>query len=47
MKSGFLDRLHSDDRPVLVFDGAMGKNLEAISYYRNTPLKQTKYDEKR
>ncbi|MBE9029794.1 methionine synthase [filamentous cyanobacterium LEGE 11480] len=29
MKSLFLDRLHSNDRPVLVFDGAMGTNLQA------------------
>ncbi|WP_373480864.1 methionine synthase [Geminocystis sp.] len=28
MKSRFLERLHSDDRPVLVFDGAMGTNLQ-------------------
>ncbi|MFM1841941.1 MAG: 5-methyltetrahydrofolate--homocysteine methyltransferase, partial [Cyanobacteriota bacterium] len=28
MKSAFLDRLHSPDRPVLVFDGAMGTNLQ-------------------
>jgi 5-methyltetrahydrofolate--homocysteine methyltransferase len=29
MKSLFLERLHSSDRPVLVFDGAMGTNLQA------------------
>ncbi len=28
MKSAFLDRLHSPKRPVLVFDGAMGTNLQ-------------------
>ncbi len=28
MKSLFLQRLHSGDRPVLVFDGAMGTNLQ-------------------
>ncbi|AGF52730.1 5-methyltetrahydrofolate--homocysteine methyltransferase [Synechocystis sp. PCC 6803] len=28
MKSAFLDRIHSPDRPVLVFDGAMGTNLQ-------------------
>lgn len=28
MPSLFLDRLHSSDRPVLVFDGAMGTNLQ-------------------
>ena len=28
MKSSFLERLHSPDRPVLVFDGAMGTNLQ-------------------
>ncbi|MFM7573065.1 MAG: homocysteine S-methyltransferase family protein, partial [Snowella sp.] len=28
MKSAFLDRLHSPERPVLVFDGAMGTNLQ-------------------
>jgi 5-methyltetrahydrofolate--homocysteine methyltransferase len=28
MKSRFLERLHSNDRPVLVFDGAMGTNLQ-------------------
>ena len=28
MKSAFLDRLHSPNRPVLVFDGAMGTNLQ-------------------
>ncbi|MBL1209119.1 methionine synthase [Geminocystis sp. GBBB08] len=28
MKSRFLDRLHREDRPVLVFDGAMGTNLQ-------------------
>jgi 5-methyltetrahydrofolate--homocysteine methyltransferase len=28
MKSLFLERLHSPDRPVLVFDGAMGTNLQ-------------------
>ena len=28
MKSTFLDRLHSPERPVLVFDGAMGTNLQ-------------------
>ncbi len=28
MKSAFLDRLHSPDRPVIVFDGAMGTNLQ-------------------
>ncbi|RMD71293.1 MAG: hypothetical protein D6822_03055, partial [Cyanobacteria bacterium J149] len=28
MKSRFLQRLHSSDRPVLVFDGAMGTNLQ-------------------
>jgi 5-methyltetrahydrofolate--homocysteine methyltransferase len=28
MNSIFLDRLHSPDRPVLVFDGAMGTNLQ-------------------
>ncbi|PHV61594.1 methionine synthase [Cyanobacterium aponinum] len=28
MKSRFLERLHSSDRPVLVFDGAMGTNLQ-------------------
>ncbi len=27
-KSLFLDRLHSEDRPVIVFDGAMGTNLQ-------------------
>lgn len=29
MKSPFLERLHSPDRPVIVFDGAMGTNLQA------------------
>ena len=28
MNSSFLDRLHSPDRPVLVFDGAMGTSLQ-------------------
>ncbi|MBJ7899579.1 MAG: methionine synthase [Cyanobacteria bacterium RI_101] len=28
MHSAFLDRLHSPERPVLVFDGAMGTNLQ-------------------
>lgn len=28
MTNAFLDRLHSPDRPVLVFDGAMGTNLQ-------------------
>ncbi len=28
MRSQFLDRLHSPERPVLVFDGAMGTNLQ-------------------
>jgi len=28
MSNAFLDRLHSTDRPVLVFDGAMGTNLQ-------------------
>jgi 5-methyltetrahydrofolate--homocysteine methyltransferase len=28
MKSAFLDRLNSPERPVLVFDGAMGTNLQ-------------------
>ncbi|MEM1289910.1 MAG: methionine synthase [Cyanobacteria bacterium P01_H01_bin.162] len=28
MPSAFLDRLHSPDRPVIVFDGAMGTNLQ-------------------
>jgi 5-methyltetrahydrofolate--homocysteine methyltransferase len=28
MKSAFLNRLHSPDRPVIVFDGAMGTNLQ-------------------
>ena len=28
MSSAFLDRLHSPDRPVMVFDGAMGTNLQ-------------------
>ena len=28
MKSAFLDRLYSPDRPVIVFDGAMGTNLQ-------------------
>lgn len=28
MKSAFLERLHSPQRPVLVFDGAMGTNLQ-------------------
>jgi len=28
MKSTFLDRLYSPDRPVIVFDGAMGTNLQ-------------------
>ncbi|NMF82983.1 methionine synthase [Nodosilinea sp. P-1105] len=28
MSNAFLDRLHSPDRPVLVFDGAMGTNLQ-------------------
>ncbi len=28
MKSPFLERLHSPDRPVIVFDGAMGTNLQ-------------------
>ncbi|MEM6433583.1 MAG: homocysteine S-methyltransferase family protein, partial [Cyanobacteria bacterium P01_D01_bin.115] len=28
MSSAFLDRLHSPDRPVIVFDGAMGTNLQ-------------------
>jgi 5-methyltetrahydrofolate--homocysteine methyltransferase len=28
MSSAFLDRLHHPDRPVLVFDGAMGTNLQ-------------------
>jgi len=26
--SPFLQRLHSDDRPAIVFDGAMGTNLQ-------------------
>jgi 5-methyltetrahydrofolate--homocysteine methyltransferase len=29
MTSSFLDRLHSSDRPVLVFDGAMGTNIQS------------------
>lgn len=29
MKHSFLERLHSPDRPVIVFDGAMGTNLQA------------------
>lgn len=28
MTNAFLNRLHSPDRPVLVFDGAMGTNLQ-------------------
>ncbi|MFQ4136503.1 methionine synthase [Nodosilinea sp. PGN35] len=28
MSNAFLDRLHSPDRPVMVFDGAMGTNLQ-------------------
>ena len=28
MNSAFLDRLYSSDRPVIVFDGAMGTNLQ-------------------
>ncbi|NEP54773.1 MAG: hypothetical protein F6K65_40710, partial [Moorea sp. SIO3C2] len=28
MNSTFLARLHSPERPVLVFDGAMGTNLQ-------------------
>ncbi len=28
MKSAFLDRLHSPERPVIVFDGAMGTSLQ-------------------
>ena len=28
MKHSFLERLHSPDRPVIVFDGAMGTNLQ-------------------
>ncbi|WP_035992473.1 methionine synthase [Leptolyngbya sp. KIOST-1] len=28
MSNAFLDRLHSPDRPVIVFDGAMGTNLQ-------------------
>ncbi|HSM81808.1 MAG TPA: homocysteine S-methyltransferase family protein, partial [Nodosilinea sp.] len=28
MSSAFLDRLHSPERPVIVFDGAMGTNLQ-------------------
>ncbi|WOD38377.1 methionine synthase [Nodosilinea sp. E11] len=28
MSSAFLDRLHSPDRPVIVFDGAMGTNIQ-------------------
>jgi len=28
MATSFLDRLHSPDRPVIVFDGAMGTNLQ-------------------
>ncbi|OIP69282.1 MAG: methionine synthase [Oscillatoriales cyanobacterium CG2_30_40_61] len=28
MKSAFLDRLHSSERPVIVFDGGMGTNLQ-------------------
>ena len=28
MTSAFLERLHSPNRPVLVFDGAMGTNLQ-------------------
>ncbi|MGL4501643.1 MAG: homocysteine S-methyltransferase family protein, partial [Planktothrix sp.] len=28
MKSAFLDRLHSPERPVIVFDGGMGTNLQ-------------------
>ncbi|MGD1903674.1 MAG: methionine synthase [Geitlerinemataceae cyanobacterium] len=28
MQSAFLDRLHSHERPVIVFDGAMGTNLQ-------------------
>ena len=28
MHSLFLERLHSSDRPVIVFDGAMGTNLQ-------------------
>ncbi len=28
MRSAFLERLHSPERPVLVFDGAMGTNLQ-------------------
>ena len=29
MKSLFLERLHSPQRPVLVFDGAMGTNIQS------------------
>jgi 5-methyltetrahydrofolate--homocysteine methyltransferase len=29
MNSAFLDRLHSPNRPVIVFDGAMGTNLQS------------------
>ena len=28
MNSAFLERLHSPQRPVIVFDGAMGTNLQ-------------------
>ena len=28
MKSTFLDRLNSPERPVIVFDGAMGTNIQ-------------------
>ena len=28
MNSTFLERLHSPERPVIVFDGAMGTNLQ-------------------
>ena len=29
MKSPFLERLHSPERPVIVFDGAMGTNIQS------------------
>ncbi|BAQ64398.1 hypothetical protein GM3709_1163 [Geminocystis sp. NIES-3709] len=36
-----LGSISDTDRPVLVFDGAMGTNLDQISYYRNIPLNGT------
>lgn len=32
MKSLFLNRLHSDDQPMLVFDGAMNTNMQVQIY---------------